>query len=458
MSVLNNEVDILNVANIDNDIRDSYTRDMIAVEEKETYSTHNYDVNEFFIWNDRKLYKTLSAISTGDTFVLNTNIALAGNISDQLYQLFAQSPESIREVLSNVEEGSTASKNYHVGDYILWTDGFLYKVIANTNIGTAWTVGTNIQLKNNITDEITSLNSALTNIDTVISENGAKNLVPVTQTTQTFTKNGQTITFTVNPSGYPEGTVIVNGTYPEDIILSLYGSSTNRLIDAGILVKGKSYHISGCPSGGGDSTYWLSFNYKNAQSQVVDIKEQGSGIDVTIPSDSSGGGNLGVYIKENVTCNNVVFKPMITLASQPNSDYAHYVPYAMTNRELTAEMHSFTPTLKNCTATFTVQEGRYIKQGNLIYCALTLRGNMTAANGYAIIDISDIPFKYRNGFRGDNVFSMGSARMFSNVLDCKCVFVSPNSGEIHLRSVAQGTANWQTGGVFIDVEAIWFVF
>lgn len=229
--------------------------------------------------------------------------------------------------------------------------------------------------------EVSSLNSDLSNVDTVISENGAKNLVPVTQTTQTFTKNGQTITFTVNPSGYPEGTVIVNGTYPEDIVLSLYGSSTNRLIDAGILVKGKSYHISGCPSGGGNSTYWLHFNYRNAQSQSVEVKEQGSGLDVTIPSDSNGGGNLGVYIKGNVTCNNVVFKPMITLADYPLSDYAHYVPYAKTNRELT---EISTPIIykfetADADANVTYLKSQAIKMGDMVFLTGTWIGNNTSA-------------------------------------------------------------------------------
>jgi hypothetical protein len=32
------------------------------------------------------------------------------------------------------------------------------------------------------------------------------------------------------------------------------------------------------------------------------------------------------------------FKPMITLADVPNSDYAHYVPYAKSNKELTEDV------------------------------------------------------------------------------------------------------------------------
>ena len=71
--------------------------------------------------------------------------------------------------------------------------------------------------------------------------NGAVNLFPVTATTQTV--NG--ITFTVNS----DGTITANGTSTTDFSFSLYGTAGNRLFDTGVLQKGKSYKISGTPSG-----------------------------------------------------------------------------------------------------------------------------------------------------------------------------------------------------------------
>ena len=115
---LNNEVSILNIANIDNDIKDASTRGMIAAEEKMEYATRNYDVNEYFIWNDRKLYKTKQQIGVGNNFVIDVNIKYIGSIATQLYELYTQSPDTIRQMISNLELTANASQAYDAGEYI----------------------------------------------------------------------------------------------------------------------------------------------------------------------------------------------------------------------------------------------------------------------------------------------------------------------------------------------------
>lgn len=154
---LNNEVSILNIANIDNDIKDASTRGMIAAEEKMEYATRNYDVNEYFIWNDRKLYKTKQAIGVGNNFVIDVNVKYIGNIASQLYDLYSQSPDTIREIISNVELANNASKAYAAGKYVIRNDGFLYRLIRDVDLGTLWNVGYNIQKVDNVTALINEL-------------------------------------------------------------------------------------------------------------------------------------------------------------------------------------------------------------------------------------------------------------------------------------------------------------
>ena len=157
--VLNNEIDLLNIANQDNDIRDSFTRAMISEDEEPLdVATRDYDVNEFFIGNDRWLYKTLRPVITGETLTPTVN-CFRTTLSDQVYRLFAQSPDLIREVLSNLEDGENATVNYAKGEYFIWYDGFLYKTLAALTIGTPFTVNTNIVKCKNITDEILKIKS-----------------------------------------------------------------------------------------------------------------------------------------------------------------------------------------------------------------------------------------------------------------------------------------------------------
>lgn len=157
--VLNNEIDLLNIANQDNDIRDSFTRAMISEDEEPLdVATRDYDVNEFFIGNDRWLYKTLRPVIMGETLTPTVN-CFRTTLSDQVYRLFGQSPDLIREVLSNLENGENATINYAKGEYFIWYDGFLYKTLAALTIGTPFEVNANIVKCKNITDEILKIKS-----------------------------------------------------------------------------------------------------------------------------------------------------------------------------------------------------------------------------------------------------------------------------------------------------------
>lgn len=131
---------------------------------------------------------------------------------------------------------------------------------------------------------------------------GGKNLL--NNTASTTTKKG--VTFTVNS----DGTVIVNGTATDDVELVL---TTNAVETEG------NYTVNGCPSSGSSSTYWLNFK-TTASGASTWRQEYGSGLTVTGVTIQ----NVGIYVKQGATANNVLFKPMIRLASVSDATFAPY--------------------------------------------------------------------------------------------------------------------------------------
>ena len=90
-------------------------------------------------------------------------------------------------------------------------------------------------------------------------------------------------------------------------------------------VSFKGYILNGCPSGGSDSTYRMSF-YSSNQPAFVDY---GEGVEIT--DDVLRVLRIYVAIGWNTT-SPVTFKPMMRLNTDPDPTYQ---PYAQTNRQLT---------------------------------------------------------------------------------------------------------------------------
>lgn len=144
---------------------------------------------------------------------------------------------------------------------------------------------------------------------------GAKNLLPNNATSQTI--NG--ITFTVNS----DGSVTANGTA---------SGGNGYIVTYRGLIKAGRYILSGCPSGGGSSKYRISIRDGGVTTAYTLIAEDiGDGSEFTIGSDIS---NVYVYftVTSGNTVSNLVIYPMIRPASVKDDTY---VPYAMTNFELT---------------------------------------------------------------------------------------------------------------------------
>lgn len=114
-----------------------------------------------------------------------------------------------------------------------------------------------------------------------------ENLIPYPYTETTKTVNG--VTFTVNS----DGSIMVNGTATSD--------ADFMLLRGPIQGYSESYFLSGCPSGGSDTTYYISENFTAS-------KDTGNGVVLNnLPSDQV----WRIVIKSGTTVNNLVFRPML---------------------------------------------------------------------------------------------------------------------------------------------------
>ena len=122
------------------------------------------------------------------------------------------------------------------------------------------------------------------------------------------------ITFTVNS----DISITANGTstgYSD--LYFLYNENPMTL------PKG-TYTFSGCPSGGDDSTYYSLLLYKNDDGKFIRLAvDYGKGVTFTI--DKNEQVSSLVRVVNGATVNNLVFKPMVRLASITDDTYEQYV-------------------------------------------------------------------------------------------------------------------------------------
>lgn len=182
-----------------------------------------------------------------------------------------------------------------------------------------------------IYNELTSDNKKLTgaiNEKVGYKENGvlgAKNLLIFPYHETSHTENG--VEWTV----YPDGTVMAHGK-------AVGGNSTliirtnNQKIKS--LAEGNSYILTGCPNGGGLSSYGIRIYFRTSKdTAIVNAYDSGNGVNFSIPLESGYDHDYGfIRVYEGTTVDHLIFKPMIRLASDPDATYR---PYTMTNKELT---------------------------------------------------------------------------------------------------------------------------
>lgn len=129
-----------------------------------------------------------------------------------------------------------------------------------------------------------------------------KNLIPYPFDSQSTTRNG--VTFTVGA----DGTIKANGTATTYTSFGLTGYKLQ-------LEQGEVYVLSGCPKGGGQNNYSLDID--GSRGLVADfVSDIGEGVEFTY----SGTMHCAVFItlKKDATLDNLVFKPMLRKASDPD--------------------------------------------------------------------------------------------------------------------------------------------
>lgn len=97
------------------------------------------------------LYKVIDDIEIGDTLVVNSNIELSAPLADCM----SEAPNLQDQICSNIEDGTTSTKSYSVGQYLV-RDNKLYRVIDNISIGDSFTEDVNI-FEVSTAEEITNL-------------------------------------------------------------------------------------------------------------------------------------------------------------------------------------------------------------------------------------------------------------------------------------------------------------
>lgn len=189
-------------------------------------------------------------------------------------------------------------------------------------------------------------------------KNGAYNLYNHNLQTQVVSTGGGSVTVTVNRTvGSPDyGTFSIVGTV---------GSATDIVVgalDSNVFKAGQKYKLTGCPSGGGSSTY-------NIRVTGAGVEDHGDGVEFT----ATGSDQMKIQLRGASI--NATFKPMII--TDLNATYADYQPYAKTNRELTEETSIKFYDLSSAKGTnITFLSASAVKLGDMVF----LQGHWTGSN------------------------------------------------------------------------------
>jgi hypothetical protein len=145
----------------------------------------------------------------------------------------------------------------------------------------------------------------------------SKNLIPFPYYDTKTEASG--VTFSVDEYGR----VTLNGTSTAAIYFYLID---NKVFENALVLPNDNFILTGCPSGGSNSTYRLGI-IKNVNGTRTAYKnDYGSGVTFPTVNDGNTRYDVTIYIAKGVTLNNVVFEPMLRLASIKDSTFEPYTP------------------------------------------------------------------------------------------------------------------------------------
>lgn len=166
--------------------------------------------------------------------------------------------------------------------------------------------------------------SGVDDVENVKIYRSGKNAVPYPFYETTKTING--ITFTDNG----DGTITANGTATAQATFTA-ARRTNFVLPK------KSVFVSGCPSGGGASTYQISLGLYNDDAFVSSTIDYGTGIKYDLSDKTFTGCTLYCIVSAGAKVENVVFKPQIELVTE-DGEYEPFVTYDIYTPEQDGEI------------------------------------------------------------------------------------------------------------------------
>ena len=307
-----NEVNMLNIGGVDYNIDDQHVRDLIAHSENGLDSQSNlpissrhYDEGEYLIGQDRYYYEATTDIDPGDVLAEGTNLRKT-LLSDEIVSLKNQSSIAVIQCIAKRETGALATSSYPIiGSYLYWDYGLtagLYETIAAITAGDALTIGVNLKSANKIADTMDGLQDAY-NIT------GAKNLCPNDATDTTTTD----ITWDV----LSDGSIQVSGTPAS--------SRTLVICEDGVTLPAGTYTLT-------TGTDRVALQAKNKANGTILGRSNGYQYPATFTISSATTVTFLVYTIGGTSSMNVRAFPMCRVASITDESY---VPFAMTNKQLT---------------------------------------------------------------------------------------------------------------------------
>lgn len=254
-----------------------------------------------------------------DVADLNTN---ADRIDNALYNNRLRNGIN----LANIYD---ASESYAVDDYCVYLqeDGYrLYKCIEATTGAfdpTKWDEAM-------VMESVETAEDGVDNAFKTMGVMGAKNLnsLPYYHPSGRVNNN---VTWTVDSDGILTANgKATNGNSIFSCHSRIKGNATDKIVPNG------RYILSGCPSGGSDSTYWVQFDIARDGSAYTLATDYGDGVEIVLNGDDYSNDEVVIQIqckvRNNYTADNLTFKPMLRLATDNDNTYQ---PYAQTNKELT---------------------------------------------------------------------------------------------------------------------------
>ena len=143
--------------------------------------------------------------------------------------------------------------------------------------------------------------------------NSGKNLIPYPYYQTTKTVNG--ITCTDNG----DGTITANGTAT---------SNATYLIKfrKNFTVKKRIYTLSGCPTGGNKSSYFLGIDVYNGETWLKSFSDNGEGVFADLTSSVFTGLSVYIRVATGATVENLTFKPQLEIGETATEYEPYRVP------------------------------------------------------------------------------------------------------------------------------------